>query len=63
MHRTAEEEPGIALISRRPPKQKFANFEEYLAAHGGMTVPLPEEETVQQEPVPEAQPAATEAAE
>lgn len=40
---TAEEEPGLELIARRPPKQKFANFEEYLAAHGGMTVPLPEE--------------------
>ena len=37
--------PGWELIARRPPKQKFANFEEYLAAHGGMTVPLPEEET------------------
>ena len=31
------------LISRRPPKQKFANFEDYLVAHGGMTVPLPPE--------------------
>ena len=37
-------DPGLVLIARRPPKQKFANFEEYLAAHGGMTVPLPEEE-------------------
>ena len=43
--RAAEEDPGLELITRRPPKQKFANFEEYLAAHGGMTVPLPEEET------------------
>ena len=42
--RAAEEDPGLELITRRPPKQKFANFEEYLAAHGGMTVPLPEEE-------------------
>lgn len=42
-HRAAEEDPGLELIARRPPKQKFANFEEYLAAHGGMTVPLPEE--------------------
>lgn len=40
----AEEDPGLVLITRRPPKQKFANFEEYLAAHGGMTAPLPEEE-------------------
>lgn len=39
-----DEDPGLELIARRPPKQKFANFEEYLAAHGGMTVPLPEEE-------------------
>uniref|UniRef100_UPI004029059F hypothetical protein n=1 Tax=Gemmiger formicilis TaxID=745368 RepID=UPI004029059F len=37
------EQPGLDLISRRPPKQKFANFEDYLAAHGGMTVPLPPE--------------------
>lgn len=42
--RAADEDPGLELIARRPPKQKFANFEEYLAAHGGMTVPLPEEE-------------------
>lgn len=41
--RAAEEEPGLELITRRPPKQKFSNFEEYLAAHGGMTVPLPDE--------------------
>ncbi len=27
--------PGLELITRRPPKQKFANFEDYLAAHGG----------------------------
>lgn len=43
--RAAEDNPGLELISRRPPKQKFANFEEYLNAHGGMTVPLPEDET------------------
>lgn len=30
-----EEDPGLEMISRRPPKQKFANFEEYMAAHGG----------------------------
>ena len=40
---TAPEQPGLDLISRRPPKQKFANFEDHLAAHGGMTVPLPPE--------------------
>ena len=37
------EDPGLPLISRRPPKQKYANFEEYIAAHGGVTAPLPEE--------------------
>ena len=40
-HSAVPNEPGLDLISRRPPKQKFANFEDYLAAHGGMTVPLP----------------------
>ena len=53
-----EEDPGLELITRRPPKQKFANFEEYLAAHGGMTVPLPEEPA----PVAETAPAAAEPA-
>lgn len=36
-----EEDPGLVLITRRPPKQKFANFEEYIAAHGGVTAPIP----------------------
>ena len=36
----AEEDPGLILISRRPPKQKFASFEEYIAAHGGVTAPV-----------------------
>ena len=49
-HRMVEEDPGLELITRRPPKQKFSNFEEYLAAHGGMTVPLPGEP----DPVPAA---------
>ena len=35
-----DEDPGLLLITRRPPKQKFANFEEYIAAHGGVTVPV-----------------------
>ena len=39
---------GLLLITRRPPKQKFANFEEYIAAHGGVTVP------VEGNPAPEA---------
>ena len=52
---TAPEQPGLDLISRRPPKQKFANFEDYLAAHGGMTVPLPADAS---EPEETAKPAA-----
>jgi ATP-dependent RNA helicase RhlE len=36
-----EEDPGLELISRRPPKQKYANFEEYMAARGGATAPIP----------------------
>ena len=30
----------LVLISRRPPQQKFSNFEEYMAAHGGATAPI-----------------------
>ena len=44
-----DEDPGLLLISRRPPKQKFANFEEYIAAHGGATAPI-EGETPDPEP-------------
>ena len=25
---------------RRPPQQKFTNFEEYMTAHGGATAPI-----------------------
>ena len=32
-----DEDPGLMLISRRPPQQKFTNFEEYMTAHGGAT--------------------------
>ena len=32
--------PGLLLITRSPPKQKFASFEEYIAAHGGVTAPV-----------------------
>ena len=35
-----DEDPGLVLISRRPPQQKFTNFEEYMNAHGGATAPL-----------------------
>ena len=34
------EDPGLMLISRRPPQQKFTNFEEYMTAHGGATAPI-----------------------
>lgn len=47
-----DEDPGLELITRRPPKQKFANFEEYIAAHGGVTVPVEGDE-----PEPPADPA------
>ena len=56
--RMQEDEPGLELITRRPPKQKFANFEDYLAAHGGMTVPLPPEKTETPETAAPAAPAA-----
>ena len=32
--------PGLLLISRRPPAQKFASFEEYIQSHGGVTAPI-----------------------
>ena len=35
-----DEDPGLVLISRRPPQQKFSNFEEYMSAHGGATAPI-----------------------
>ena len=35
-----DEDPGMMLISRRPPQQKFTNFEEYMTAHGGATAPI-----------------------
>lgn len=35
-----EEDPGLVLISRRPPQQKFTSFEEYMNAHGGATAPI-----------------------
>ena len=37
-----DEDPGLMLISRRPPQQKFTNFEEYMTAHGGATAPIEE---------------------
>lgn len=59
--RAAEEDPGLELITRRPPKQKFANFEEYLAAHGGMTVPVQGDDPAPETAAP--QPSAAGAAE
>ena len=35
-----DEDPGLMLISRRPPQQKFTNFKEYMTAHGGATAPI-----------------------
>lgn len=35
-----DDDPGLVLISRRPPQQKFANFEDYMTAHGGATAPI-----------------------
>ena len=35
-----DEDPGLLLISRRPPQQKFQSFEEYLASHGGASAPI-----------------------
>ena len=35
-----DEDPGLMLISRRPPQQKFTNYEEYMTAHGGATAPI-----------------------
>src|SRR5699024_6508423 len=53
----AEEDPGLVLISRRPPKQKYANFEEYIAAHGGVTAPLPGEDAPAGNSEPSGKPA------
>ncbi|MGN0707598.1 MAG: DEAD/DEAH box helicase [Faecalibacterium sp.] len=35
-----DDDPGLVLISRRPPQQKYASFEEYMNAHGGATAPI-----------------------
>ena len=35
-----EEDPGLLLISRKPPQQKFQSFEEYLASRGGASAPI-----------------------
>ena len=35
-----DEDPGLVLISRRPPQQKFTSFEEYMTGHGGATAPI-----------------------
>ena len=34
------QDPGLILIARKAPTQKFANFEEYMTAHGGETAPI-----------------------
>lgn len=38
------EDPGLLLISRKPPVQKFASFEAYMQAHGGETAPIVSED-------------------
>jgi ATP-dependent RNA helicase RhlE len=35
-----DDDPGLLLIARRPPQQKFSNFEDYMTAHGGATKPI-----------------------
>lgn len=42
--RFSEEDNSIQLISRRAPAQKYANFEEYMKAHGGGMAPFAETE-------------------
>ena len=37
-----EEDPGLLLIARKPPQQKFTSFEEYMKSHGGATLPIDE---------------------
>ena len=37
---TNTDDPGLILISRKPPVQKFASFEAYMQAHGGETAPI-----------------------
>ena len=38
--RTPDEDPGLLLISRKPPAQKFASFEEYMKSRGGPGAPI-----------------------
>ncbi len=35
-----DEDPGLLLIARRAPQQKFTNFDDYMSAHGGATAPI-----------------------
>ena len=42
--RTPDEDPGLLLISRKPPAQKFASFEEYMKSRGGPGAPIEGEE-------------------
>ena len=42
--RTTDEDPGLLLISRKPPAQKFASFEEYMKSRGGPGAPIEGEE-------------------
>ena len=42
--RLADEDPGLLLISRKLPAQKFASFEEYMKSRGGPGAPIEGEE-------------------
>ncbi|MCI2046337.1 MAG: DEAD/DEAH box helicase [Faecalibacterium sp.] len=35
-----DEDPGLLLIARRAPQQKFTSFDDYMNAHGGATAPI-----------------------
>ena len=38
--RVLDDDPGLLLISRKPPAQKFASFEEYMKSRGGPGAPI-----------------------
>lgn len=40
--RTNEKDPGLVLITKKPPQQKFTDFDSYMSAHGGVTAPVEE---------------------
>ncbi len=40
--RTNEKDPGLVLITKKPPQQKFTDFDSYMSAHGGVSAPVEE---------------------